>query len=69
MKNEETWLFAHKVCGRLWFRLGVILLPASACAMLPVMGQSVDTVGICCCVVAAVQLAVLVGSIFRWNKL
>lgn len=64
MKNEETWLFAHKICGRLWFRLGVILLPASTCAMLPVMGQSVDTVGIWCCVVAAVQLAVLVGSIF-----
>lgn len=64
MKSQETWNFAHKLCGRLWFRLGLILLPVSACAMLPALGRSVDTVGIWCCVVEGVQLVVLIGSIF-----
>jgi len=26
MKNDETWKFAHDCCGRLWFKLGFILL-------------------------------------------
>ena len=33
MKNEETWAFAHRACGRLWLRLGAALLPASALGM------------------------------------
>lgn len=64
MKNQETWLFAHKVCGRLWFRLGLLLLPVSVCAMLPALGRSVNVVGIWCCIVETVQLVVLIGSIF-----
>lgn len=64
MKNQETWLFAHKVCGRLWFRLGLLLLPVSVCAMLPALGRSVNAVGIWCCMVETVQLVVLIGSIF-----
>ncbi|WP_130868235.1 SdpI family protein [Intestinimonas massiliensis (ex Afouda et al. 2020)] len=63
MKSQETWNFAHKLCGRLWFRLGLILLPVSVCAMLPALGRSVDAVGIWCCVVEGVQLVVLIGSI------
>ena len=64
MKNEETWRFAHMVCGRLWFRLGLLLLPMSVCAMLPALGRSVDVTGIWCCVVEVVQLVFLIGSIF-----
>ena len=29
MKNRETWRFAHEHCGRLWIRLGLVLLPVS----------------------------------------
>ena len=29
MKNKDTWEFAHKYCGKLWCRCGLILLPLS----------------------------------------
>ena len=34
MKSQETWDFAHRYFGKLWFILGLILLPLSAAAML-----------------------------------
>ena len=30
MKNRDTWGFAHQVCGRVWWRLGWLLLALSA---------------------------------------
>lgn len=63
MKNQATWDFAHKTCGRIWFRVGLVLLPVSAAAMAPSLGRDVDTVGIWCAVVTLVQVGVLVGSI------
>ena len=30
MKNQDTWDYAHQVCGRVWWRTGWILLALSA---------------------------------------
>lgn len=30
MKNQDTWEFAHQVCGRVWWRTGWLLLALSA---------------------------------------
>ncbi len=64
MKNQATWDFAHRTCGRLWFRLGLVLLPVSAAAMAPALGRETQTVGLWCAAVVLVQTAVLVCSIF-----
>ena len=64
MRNQETWDFAHQVCGKIWFRAGAIMLPLSLLAMLPALDRDVEAVGIWCIPVVGVQLAVLVGSIF-----
>ena len=64
MKNQATWDFAHRTCGRLWFRLGLILLPVSIIAMVPVLGREAGAVGLWCAAVALIQTAVLVCSIF-----
>lgn len=64
MKNQSTWDFAHHTCGRLWFRLGLVLLPVSAAAMAPALGRETETVGLWCAAVVLVQTAVLVCSIF-----
>ena len=29
MKNQDTWEFAHQVCGRVWWRMGWLLLALS----------------------------------------
>ncbi len=30
MKNQDTWEFAHQVCGRVWWRMGWLVLALSA---------------------------------------
>lgn len=37
MRNQETWDFANKYCGKLWGRLGWILLGASLAAAIIAM--------------------------------
>jgi len=34
MKNKDTWVFAHKYCGRLWYITGMIMFPISVILML-----------------------------------
>lgn len=45
MKNQDTWDFAHKYAGGLWFKWGKWLLAFSVVVMLCVIGQNEDTVG------------------------
>ena len=64
MKNQQTWDFAHRVCGKLWSRAGAVMLPLSLLAMLPALGRGTEETGMWCIPVTGVQLAVLVGSMF-----
>ena len=64
MKNKDTWEFAHKYCGKLWFRCGLVLLPLSVIPLLFVLNKDISTVGNVGLIVAGVQLVPLVGSIF-----
>ena len=63
MKNQQTWDFAHQVCGRLWFRWGLVLLPLSLLAMLLVLGKDVEELGVWLMGVTVIQIVVLLGSI------
>lgn len=64
MKNRDTWEFAHRYCGRLWYICGVVLAPLAVIPMLLALGRDVDTVGTVGGVVCAVQLVALIGSVF-----
>ena len=64
MKNRDTWEFAHKHCGKLWWKLGWILLLPSLLIHLPIYGQSEQIVGTVSIVLMIVQLIVLVASLF-----
>lgn len=64
MKNRDTWEFAHKYCGRIWYIIGLIILPVTVVCMLFVIGKDVDIVGTVGAVIMGVQLVPLVGSIF-----
>ncbi len=60
MKNKDTWEFAHQYIGKLWFRLGWILVPVTVIPMLFVIGSTKDTVGTVGSVVCVVDLLVLI---------
>lgn len=63
MKNKDTWIFAHNYFGRIWFALGLILLPVSVIAMLTVIGKSEDTVGTVGGILCGIQLIPVIAPI------
>lgn len=64
MKNCDTWEFANRYFGKLWFICGLIFLPLSIILMIFVIGQSEDIVGNFGTIICVVQLIPLIGSIF-----
>ena len=64
MKNRATWDFAHQYAGKIWLRMGSVLLPLSAIAMLFSFGKSDNTVGTVNLMVIAAQLPVMISVIF-----
>ncbi len=64
MKNQDTWDFAHRYCGRLWYRCGLVMLLPSAAALLLVLGRDIGAIGSTGLITAGVQLAVMLGTIF-----
>ena len=63
MKNKDTWEFAHKYCGKVWYVCGMVMLPITVIFMLLVIGKSEDCVGSMGGIICGVQLIPLIGSI------
>ena len=67
MRNQETWQYAHKHCGKLWFVIGLIMLLLSYAlmvVMLLTLNRDTSTVGTYGGIICGVQLAVLIVSCF-----
>lgn len=63
MINMETWHFAHRCIGRIWYRWGLVLIPFSVLSMLIVYNKDIDIIGIFGGVLSLVQCLVLVLTI------
>jgi len=63
MKNEDTWLFAHHHCGKIWKIAGTGMLVPSFLAMLVVIGKDKETVGIFSSFVIGIQMVILIASV------
>ena len=63
MKNQDTWQFAHHYCGKLWLRLGWILVPLSVIPLLFVFGKDIDSIAYVGSAVSFLQIVPSVGSI------
>ncbi len=63
MKNKDTWKFAHKYFGKLWYICGLLLLPLSIILMLSVLGLEEKTIGYTGGMICVAQLLFLIGSI------
>ena len=68
MKNMDTWKFAHKYIGRLWYLFGCALVPISFFVMFTVIGKDTDTVGTVGAILCFVQMIPLLGCIFPTEK-
>lgn len=68
MKNQDTWTFAHRYCGRLWLYAGLIMLVPTLVALGIVAGQGKDIIGAVGSTVVFVQLAILLISILPTER-
>lgn len=68
MKNKDTWEFAHKYCGKLWYVCGIILLPVSAAVMFFVAGKSESIVGTVGGILCMVQVFLMLFTIYPTEK-
>ena len=62
MKSVETWEFAHSYCGKLWTKLGLMLL-ISVLPLFFCFGRDIDTIALVGLVICGVQLVVMMCSI------
>ncbi len=68
MKNKDTWQFAHAYCGKLWQKMGLLLLLPSFLMHLPFRSVSHDTLGFISLAIITVQLACMLLSILLTEK-
>lgn len=59
MQNKETWEFAHKHFGKIWFIAGLVMLPVSAGIMFFSLGSDMDTVGNLGNIIVIIQTVIL----------
>ena len=63
MKNLDTWQFAHRYIGRLWWIIGWISIVPSVIVMLPFIGQSDDAISLVGGIMMMVQMTVLIITV------
>lgn len=68
MQNTDTWKFAQEYCGRLWWKVGWIMLLFSLVLHIPFYRSSKDTIGIVGAILCTIQCVILVGAIFPVEK-
>jgi len=68
MKNKDTWEFAHKHFGKIWFKWGWILLVVSVVVKLFTIGQSEDVIGWTGAILVHVQMVVLIVGIIPTER-
>ena len=68
MKNKDTWEFAHKYCGKLWYVWGMVLLFLTVIPMLWVLGKGEDMIGTIGGILCGIQMIPLIGCIFPTER-
>lgn len=68
MKNKETWNFAHRYCGKLWTKLGLITLFLSIIISFIILNFDEEIQGIVVAIIVTAQTILLIASIFPVEK-
>lgn len=62
-KNMDTWKFAHEHCGRLWWKMGWIILIPSIIVHMPFYETADNTIGTVGGILVTIQVIILIASI------
>lgn len=68
MKNIDTWIFAHKYSGKLWWSIGWLITPITIVAHVPFYASSDHSVEILSLILIAIQTILLIFTIFLTER-
>lgn len=68
MKNMDTWKFAHAYCGKLWWKIGWIMIMPSALIHIPLYHSDKNTIGFAGLILVAIQCFIMIVSIYPTEK-
>lgn len=68
MKNIDTWRFANNYCGKLWCKIGKIMLFPSVILHFPFYGRSAEAIGTFGAILCTIQIIILLISILLTEK-
>ena len=63
-KNQNTWEFAHDCCGRLWVKIGAVMLVPSVLVQIPFAHADDDSFGALTLILEGIQLAFLLITVY-----
>ena len=68
MKNMDTWKFAQEYNGKLWWKIGWIILIPSIIVHIPFLKATDNAIGMVGGILVTVQIIILIGSILPTEK-
>lgn len=68
MRNMDTWKYAHDYCGRMWWKIGWIMLPVSAIVHFPLYHGSDNEIGTAGGILCTVQCVALLVPVFLTER-
>ena len=68
MKNMDTWKFAHNYCGKLWWKIGWVMIIPSALIHILLCHSDNNTIEFAGLILVAIQCFVMVVSIYPTEK-
>jgi putative membrane protein len=68
MKNMDTWKFAHDYCGKLWWKIGWVMILPSALIHIPLYHGDENTIGVAGGILVTIQCIILIVSVYPTEK-
>ena len=68
MKNVDTWKFAHDYCGKLWWKIGWIMIIPSVLIHIPLYHSDENTIGIAGVILVTIQCFIMILSIYPTER-
>ena len=68
MKNMDTWKFAHNHFGRLWWKLGWIIMIPSVLLPIPFYRSGKNIIGFAGLILITIQCVIMLVSIYPTER-
>lgn len=68
MLNRETWIFAHVYCGKLWLKLGWLVLGGTMVLMISIYGERNVKIGILGSIIFVLQILLCAFTVILTEK-